>query len=57
MKNKILIILAVLVSFLMGFYIGFYTPNPKYCLQYFEGIKPIYNLGCIFNEADRLEKD
>ena len=29
------------------------THQPKFCLQYFDGIKPVYNLGCILEEADR----
>ena len=50
MKIKIIALIALAI----GILVGFYTPDPKYCLQYFDGIKPVYNLNCILEEANRL---
>lgn len=30
-----------------------YFMPPIFCLQYFEGLKPTYNLSCILEEANR----
>lgn len=46
-------LLFVIGVFVFGIVIGYYTPYPKECLQYFDGIKPVYNLNCILEEAQR----
>lgn len=35
----------------VGFVIGFYTPFQKECFMHWEGLKPVYSLNCIMEEA------